>query len=486
MPPLLAIVTLELIELEKNNFFYQTLDEVLRFISSRKQTTNNAASLIKRKLSAIIHSTTKKPDEYQAVLELLNNIRDDSSQRRETINQKIDIALKGKASLSQHGHSDECEKIRKAYHCCMILIRFNNKTGLLYKTAEYYNEVATNNIKTICHLDIKPISDSIMALGKSPKSTLLPLSKDMPPVNINELVTDEFDTLIESIHGEFQEQKSNVFIYLTASLWELLEIRGNSVDFLEQGTMFDEYCLDDEELKPLKLILDVCILVQKNLLSEAVDKLDSPDALCLEFASPELLYKTATLYIGCQIKIGKISHLRFEPLAKIILDTQSLFSDISVDDGKLLGMRFQPLVNDHYSLTLLRCVREYNEMVLGNLSNGETESMQAILDSLDPVELAIRKLDVFRENIQPSRLRSLIAKKLTKHERNDNLISFLPDATLYRCIRELANICCYLYFTPQRHPAIEHLIRNYELRIPILKALNPTLFKKECFTDNTF
>ena len=485
-PPMLAIVAFNLFKIEKENEFYITLDELLIHAASNEQVIDEATFLIKKKLASIINTITNGNDDYLPIVELMKNIRRGICQRRETINQKFDIILRNTKPSSQVDNGDKCKKLREAYHCCMSMIRFNNRTGLFFEVAKSYNKITKDHTKSIDYLDFTAISDIMATLGSSSNQNPSLQSSGMSTANINDIIANESNTLLGSIQNNFLIPQDKNIIFLTSALWKVLRCNliNHNLATPNLADILDKYGHGGEHLKPLKFIMEFCILVQKGCLSEAIKKLNHIDALCLEKVSPELLNMTTCLYIGCHIKEGRVSHHCFEPLIKIILDTQLLFSDKSYDDGALLKMNFESSLDDHYKSTLLRCVKKYNEIIFNFKGNHQGSAKQAILDSLDQVESTIQKLHILNDTpTYYSRLRKLIAKKLTKHEVNGNLIPFLPDATLYYCIRELLLLCQYLHFSPKRHPAIYLLTNNQQLRKLILKALNPTIFKKECIPE---
>ena len=140
-PPVLAIIAFELINIEKDNVFYKTLDEILTSFPSGEKTLTR---LIKTKLKAIVLSQRNDHVEYSPLLDFVENIKANSRPRRDTINQKIDMLIRGKEHLLQDclvEHND----IKKQYHCCINILRFDAETSLFGALAKCYQQITFNH-----------------------------------------------------------------------------------------------------------------------------------------------------------------------------------------------------------------------------------------------------------------------------------------------------------------------------------------------------
>lgn len=488
-PPVLAIIAFELINIEKDNVFYKTLDEILTSFSSDEKTLTR---LIKTKLKAIVLSRRNDYIEYSPLLDFVENIKANSRPRRDTINQKTDILIRGKDHLSQDclvEHND----IKKQYHCCMNILRFDAETSLFGALAKCYQQITSNhkaikdNALSVNNINVSQVISTIRSLGGGHQNaiTLVQSHGISNPfmLNIAQLIPHQINPLLEVIYSDLPEVKNQKFKSLTTTLWQALGYvthkGAERLPYIDLQSTLERYQAFDDEIAPLILIVKACGKIQDNSLSEAIDILYSNDAICLDTVSPELLHLTAIMCIGCRIKEGKNTHLSFEPLINIILGTQPLYTSSYVDDKGMLGLEFVSFIDKYYNATLLRSVYHYNTIIYRCLCTHQDYPQQAVYNALDTLESTIKKLSYYSKASNYIGLKKFINKKLTKRDTEDNLISFLLNSTLYNCIQELNGICTYLIPDGELHPAIIDLMINIDFRKAILKALDLKRFNRD-------
>ena len=142
-------------------------------------------------------------------------------------------------------------------------------------------------------------------------------------------------------------------------------------------------------------------------------------------------------------------------------------------------MSFDSIISDHYSHTILRSIKTYNQIIHTRLASAKSdfEPEQIITEALDGVEAALQKFNITPDDFNQEYSDATIQNTLNETDKKAILITYLPKSTLYNCIRELEGLLSYLDLSPDRHPLTYSIIDNDAIRKRLLKTIDPVQYE---------
>ncbi len=234
-------------------------------------------------------------------------------------------------------------------------------------------------------------------------------------------------------------------------------------------------------LKPYALMLQVLYHIKNEKLQEALALLESDEAYLLDGVAGSLPYYAAILFSGLTIKTNptKLKNGNFSPLIQIIINTQALYDDIRLDSAGRLNMEFESLTSDTDTHAILRSIKEYNRLISTSLSTPQNRTHLSIIDTWNSVEKQLEKIPTKLIGVSLNDKVSVITSLLTKADKENVFITYLPNSTLYRCVRELDNLLSYLPISIEHHPHTLQLLEDIAYRKMLLMAIDPAQYEKD-------
>ncbi len=234
-------------------------------------------------------------------------------------------------------------------------------------------------------------------------------------------------------------------------------------------------------LKPYALMLQVLYHIKNERVQEALDLLESEGTSLLDGLIGFPAYYAAVLYLGLKIKTNplKLKNGNLNELIKIILDTQTLYSDIRIDSAYLLDMEFESFFSDSYNHTILRSIKAYNSIISTNLGSHQNRSRLSIVDTWDGVEAWLKKTHAKLIDVSTEERADVMKSLFTKADKEKSFITYLSNSTLYHCVRELDGFLFYLPISTENHPYTHRIRQDIAYRKDLLLALNPEQSAKD-------
>lgn len=415
----------------------------------------------------------------EELIEFIHDIRPDRTQRRTTIKQKIQLA---KTTCRYIENPKERQKyllplkeLQEAYAACMAVIYFDIKTGLGCHLARLH-KIASMERTGFPDVRVNTLSSSIIKFIDNHQSVGGKLTKE---------ASEHLDKLWEKATRGVPQISNKYINQNLNTVFHLLGKSGYSAFRITNAKKSEKFfgCVTTQEnmyfLKPYALTLQCLYHIKNNHLQAALDLLESSEACSLDNVIGTLPYYNAILFIGLTIKTAstKLKNGNLNPLVNIIINTQRLYEDVLIDFSGLSLMRFEAFTND-YSFAILRAIKEYNA-ISTRLSdiNGNTDL--SIQNAWDGVELLLGKINTKLAGKPTDDYATILAKAITKADKEEILITYLPNSTLYNCILELDCLSPYLELSTTNHPYTHRLLCDLEHRKELLKALEPQQFEKD-------
>lgn len=424
------------------------------------------------------------------MIDFIREIRPGRTQRRTTILQKISIARKTCKDFLEHEsktknetlteeyktkHLNPLNELQDAYLICRAMLYFEMKTGLwTYLSRQYQKYDATfiddARIESFAGdilFSIKCKNMNGCALDSRTRKHIEKLwiraSKDMPPIK-----DVRIKKIIESLY------------YL---LGDITQKNCPFTDSSKIDKLIQEIISNEKKwhLHPYVKTLQAIYLIQDNKLNEAKNLLEESLEKITKDSVGNISYYASTLLVGLKIKTSpkQIKNGNINPQIQNIINTQPLYTHMLLADGILLSMNFDSIISDHYSHTILRSIKKYNQIIHKRLTSTESdlEPEQIIIDALDGVEAALQKFNITQDDFHQEDSESIIQNTLSEADKKAILITYLPKSTLYNCIRELRGLSSYLELSPDRHPLIYSTIDNNSIRKRLLKTIDPLQYE---------
>lgn len=415
------------------------------------------------------------------MIEFISGIRSNRTQRRATISQKIGFAIKSCNSITNNEERKKClhtlASLHDAYTACMAMIYFDIQTGLGETLAKLHQKASIKR-PSLSDIRIDSLSGSIV------KSMLNShLERDGLSVEskkyINELWRNATSKIPE-ITSPYVKQNINTLFYLLGipidSTLRITDQKKSEKFFHRVATH-----VNMAFLKPYAIMLKVMYHIENNCLQDALELLKSDEAKSVENAVGLLPYYAAALQIALTIKgqPKEIKNGTLNPLINTIINSQPLYVVPHVDDNAILGLNFEPLFSAPYSISILRSIEQYNSIVFKCSASHRSPyefPCQMIINTWDDVERMLtkvyKKINGSKKHYKPI---------LTDAEKAKSLITYLPNSTLYNCVRELHLLSSFLTRSPVKHPYISKLFDDFdscvESRKHLLEAIDPDQYR---------
>jgi hypothetical protein len=417
---------------------------------------------------------------YRAeLIENIRGIRNDRAQRRDTINQRIRLAISSFDHISDPDEKDKCLRpliaLQNAFYACMAIINFDIKTALGGELSrQYKNTVASTSIRNeSIRSDISPSFLSQLTgksfISKSTESHLTNLWKRATrttQANMSKPAKNNIDTLFYLLgHSECNMRKTKKY--------------SPSNDFIIDVATKDNLSY----LKPYTFMLNVLNCIEENKLQDAISLLDSGEAIQIE-NTIGLPYYAAILFIGLTIKTAQsqIKHESLNPLIQIIINTQPLYAEYGTS---MLKSEPDLFTSNPYSQTLLRSIKKYNYIIQSRVCPSIENPPQAILDMWDGVEKELLAIQNAMIGVINEQTEQKLAGMFNQSDKSKSLITYLPDSTLYNCVRGLEEFKCQSLISKEKHPATFQILGDVEYRKNLLKAIDPEQYELDSKTDCT-
>ncbi len=413
------------------------------------------------------------------LLAYIRDIRADSAQRRDTIDQRIKLAI---SSLDYIKNNDEkkkhillLESLQSAFHASMAIIRFDIKTGLGKKVARLYNNMTKKGPDRFDDVRQDSLSCMIIRSIYANKKHWQHFTKDAEK-NIDKLWQKAIGNNKKIANPYFIQNIETLFHLLTHPGYETRKITeySKSIKFISAVKSRDNLFY----LRPYSFLLTVLNHIEENRLEEALNLLDGDDANQLENTAGPLPYYAATLFVGLTIKTAQsqIKNGSLNPLIQIIINTQPRYEDVRFCDASTLQLNFESFISTPYSHTLLRSIEKYNTIIRTRLCPSIKSPPQAILDTWNEVERKLVGIQHSLVGVNDAEREKKITS-LTKSDKNKSLITYLPNSTLYNCVREYEGLKSYLTLSKSSHPATFQMLEDTQYRMSLLRAIDPDQYK---------
>ncbi|MDM5087937.1 hypothetical protein OB947_03290 [Aeromonas bestiarum] len=417
----------------------------------------------------------------EELTEFIRDIRPDRTQRRATIEQKIRLA---KTTCSGINNPDEQQKrvqplahFQDAYTACMAVIYFDIKTGLGCHLAKLH-QISSKNRTDFSDIRVNSLSSSIIKFITTQQQIGSALSKEAK-AHLDKLWGVAIKG-IPQITSPYIRQNINTIFYLLGNAEFSIE---RITDYKKSEKFFHRVTTQEDMryLRPYALMLQVLYHVKNERLQEALDLLESDEACLLDEVIGSLPYYASVLFLGLAIKTNpsKLKNGNFSPLIKNIINTQPLYCDIRLGSAGLLSMEFESFISDTDNQAILRSIKEYNCLVSTNLSHPQNRAHLSIVDTWNSIEAQLEKISTKLTGVSESDRIDVMMSLLTKADKEKTLITYLPNSTLYRCVRELDSMLSYLPISIEHHPFTQQLLEDIAYRKTLLMALDPAQHEKD-------
>ncbi|MDM5129588.1 hypothetical protein OB962_01045 [Aeromonas piscicola] len=456
---------------------------VMRHLDTLLSSTNEQGiAYAARKMLLSILAAPECRHYREELTEFIRDIRPDRMQRRATIEQKIRLA---KTTCSGINHPDERQKCEQqlvhfqgAYTACMAAIYFDIKTGLGCHLAKLH-QASLKNRMVFSDIRVDSLSSSIIKFIATQKNNCNYTLPKEASTQLNTLWTAAVKG-IPQITSPYIRQNVNTVFYLLGNTGFSIE---RITDYKKSEKFFHRVATQENMsyLKPYALMLQVLYHIKNERTQEALALLESDDAFLLDGVTGSLPYYAAVLLLGLTIKIHptKLKNGNFSPLIQLIINTQEPYGDVRFDSAALLSMEFESFISDAETHTILRGIKEYNRLVSTNLSTPQNRAHLSIVDSWNNVEALLEKISTHLIDVSVSDRIRVMASLLTKADKEKPLITYLPNSTLYHCVRELDGLLSYLPISIEHHPYTQQLIQDIAYRKTLLRVLEPKLHEKD-------
>lgn len=417
----------------------------------------------------------------EELTEFIRDIRPDRTQRRATIEQKILLAKTTCCGIENLDERQKCVQpladFQDAYSACMAAIYFDIKTGLGCHLAKLH-QISSKKRANFSDISIDSLSSKINESIEIRQYIGISLSKETK-ANLDNLWRAAVKS-IPLITSPYIRQNINTIFYLLGDSRFSIE---RMTDYKKSEKFFHRVATQEDirYLKPYALMLQVLYHIKNEQLQEALDLLESDEACLLDGVTGLLPYYAAVLLLGLTIKSNsiKLKNGNFSPLIQIIINTQALYADIRLDSAALLSMEFESFISDSETHTILRSIKEYNRLISTNLSSPQNRAHLSIVDTWDGVEAQLEKISKKLIGISKNDRMGVMASLLTKADKEKTLITYLPNSTLYHCVRELDSLLSYLPISIEHHPHTLQFLEDIAYRKTLLMALDPTQYEKD-------
>lgn len=434
-----------------------------------------------RKMLLSILATPECIHYREELTEFIHDIRPDRTQRRATIEQKIRLAKTTCNGINNPDEQQKCvqplAQFQEAYTACMAAIYFDIKTGLGCHLAELH-QIASTNRRNSNGTHVNLLSISIMMFLETNVRIGRILPKDTK-ARLDNLWSMAIKG-VPQITSSYIEQNINTIFYL---LGDSKFSRAPKKDYKQSEQFFHLVATQEDMhyLKPYALLLQVLYHIKNEQPQEALNLLENDEAYLLDGVIGLLPYYASILFLGLTIKInpGKLKNLNFSPLIQIIINTQELYTDMWIDSPSLLDMECSSFITNTDTHTILRSIREYNYLVSKNLSSPKNRAHLTIVDTWNVVEARLEKISTKLIGVSASDRMDAMTSLLTKADKEKALITYLPNSTLYHCVRELDSLISYLPISIEHHPYTQQLLQDIAYRKTLLMALDPEQYEKD-------
>ncbi|MGU5528618.1 hypothetical protein [Aeromonas caviae] len=473
-PILVSCIEL-MMEFREHSPFVRHLDELL------KRTNEHGLAHAARRMLLDIIDIPECKVYLGELINLIGNIKPGRNQRRATIRGYIQSATIECNSIRDVKIRNKCLNqlviLQDAYSACIAAIYFDNKTGLGQYLARHYQE-ASDKFIHLLDVRIKSLSGMITTSIYAKNTLGLALSHDAKE-HIEKLWCFAVKEL-PAVKNKYHNQSIQSLFYL------LNEPDFNSLPIKtqEKAEKFINQAMTDAKLgylKPYAAIFHTLHLIKNNELEKASQLLADNITTIYNDTVGSLPFHASMLQIALAIKLtpSEIKNGRFTSLVQNIINSQSLYADARIDDSFLLQLHYESFITHHYSHSILRSIRYYNDLVCKRLCISEERPQQAILDTWCQVEYALSKIDKKLDCLTGENIETSIHNILTKAEKEKPLITYLPSSTLYNCVRECLGLRAYLHISDTDHPCTSKMLSDTQYRLTLLKTLNPTQFEEE-------
>lgn len=473
--PLLVAYMEVFSEFHDGSPFMRHLDTLLLSIDER------GVAFAARKMLLSILAAPECASYREDLTEFIRDLRSDRIQRRATIEQKICLAKTTFSHIKNPEEKQKCEssltKLQDTYMACMVALYFDIKTGLGCYLARQH-QIASTERACFCEIRVDSLSSSIANFIALQQHVGNELPKDTK-THLDRL----WGVAVKGVSlktSPYIRQNVNTVFYLLGktgfSIERITDCNKSEKFFHRVATQADIH-----HLKPYALMLQVLYHIKNEQLQEALNLLESDEACLLDNVIGSLPYYAAVLFLGLTIKTNptKLKNGNFNPLVQIIINTQELYADIRLDSASLLNMEFESFISDSYIHSLLRSIRKYNSIVASNLSSPKNRTHLYILNAWDSMEERLETIYTKLINVSTNDRVEAIKLLLTKADKEKVLITYLPNSTLYHCLRELDGLQSYLPILRDHHPYTKHILRDIEYRKALLMALDPKQYEKD-------
>lgn len=446
-------------------------------------------------LRGIINATEYKEnydivDSHEDLVKLIKNIKSDKKkrpnirqrhtteqptirQRRATYLPKITSAMDACKKIQNPADKQEylhrLTMLRDAYIASMAFIYFDNETGLGQYLATQWQATISGKAG---HTDIprSSLSDSI---------ELFILNNPTHGNELSEEAKHHLNCLWEaSIQDVHKIQYFNEIMRGEPDMPESIFTGDKELEAFFYRVATQEHLY---YLKPYALVLQTLNHIKHGRLQAALDLLDSKEALALNEISGHYISLAAMLFIGLKIKLfpRESKNGNFNPFVSIIINSQELFIEPLPCASEILKLEYESFITNSYSNTILRSIKQYNDIVLIHLDNPENYEDHCILDTWENIELALKKINSKLEKTSINDRTAALTKIIAEEHQEGPLITYLPNSTLYHCVRELEGILSYKPVSAPIYPHMLRLTRDIEYRKALLMALNPDQYAKD-------
>ncbi|MFM5184376.1 hypothetical protein ACEUAF_11620 [Aeromonas veronii] len=418
----------------------------------------------------------------EELTEFIRDIRPDRMQRRATIEQKIRLAKTTCSGIHHPGERQKCEQVlvhfQDAYTACMAVIYFDIKTGLGCHLAKLH-QASLKSRMVLSDIRVDSLSSSIIKfIATQQYNCNDPLPKESS-AHLDKLWAVAVKG-IPQITSPYIRQNLNTVFYLLGNAGFSVE---RITDCKKSEKFFHRVATQENMsyLKPYALMLQVLYHIKNERAQEALALLESDEACSLDNITGLLPYYAAVLLLGLTIKThpSKLKNGNFTPLIQLIINTQKPYDDIRLDSTALLSMEFESFISDADTHTILRSIKEYNRLISTKLSTPQNRAHLSIIDSWNNVEAQLEKISPQLIDVPASDRIIVMASLLTKADKEKTLITYLPNSTLYHCVRELDGLLSYLPISVEHHPYTQQLIQDIAYRKTLLRVLEPKLHEKD-------
>ena len=455
---------------------------VMRHLDALLSSTNEqgVAHAARKMLLSLLAAPECNP--YREELtEFIRDIRPDRTQRRATIEQKIRLAETTCSGIKNLDERQKClqplARFQDAYSACMAAIYFDIKTGLGCHLARLHQITSMNRVD-FSDIRVNSLSSSIVKFIATQQHIGSELHKEAK-THLDNLWKVAVKN-IPKITSLYIKQNVNTIFYL---LGNAVFPTGRITDYKKSEKFFLRVATEEKmrHLKPYALMLQVSYHVKNEKLQEALALLESDEACLLDEVTGLLPYYAAVLFLGLTIKTNpaKLKNGNFSPLIQIIINTQALYDDIQLDSAGLLHTEFESIISNTDTHAILRSIKEYNRLVSMNLSTPKNCAHLSINDTWNSVEAYLEKISTKLIGVSEIDRASVITSLLTKADKEKVCITYLPNSTLYHCVRELDNLLSYLPISIERHPHTQQLLEDIAYRKTLLMALDPAQYEKD-------